>query len=84
MKNDLPNLEGAVCPLPNKHQDRIVIGHGSGGKMMADLIKNTFYPPLANPALLAGNDSGVVRISDKLSLAVSTDAHVVTTLFLPG
>jgi len=84
MKNDLPNLEGAACPIPNKHHDRIVIGHGSGGKMMADLIKNTFYPPFANPTLLAGNDSGVVRISDDLSLAVSTDAHVVSPLFFPG
>jgi hydrogenase expression/formation protein HypE len=84
MTNDLPELEGAVCPVPNLHHDKIVIGHGSGGKMMADLIKNTFYPPLANPILLAGNDSGVVRINDQLSLAVSTDAHVVSPLFFPG
>jgi hydrogenase expression/formation protein HypE len=84
MSNDLPSLEGAVCPVPERHQDKIVIGHGSGGKMMADLIKNTFYPPFSNPTLLAGNDSGVVKLTDDLSLAVSTDAHVVSPLFFPG
>ena len=51
---------------------------------MADLIKDVFYPPLANAALLAGDDAGVVEISDGVHLAVSTDAHVVSPLFFPG
>lgn len=84
MSQKIQNLEGPVCPLPNKHKDTIVIGHGSGGKMMADLIKDIFYPPLANPALLAGNDSGVVQLTNEIKLAVSTDAHVVSPLFFPG
>jgi hydrogenase expression/formation protein HypE len=84
MKKDLPNLEGPVCPLPKQHQDKIVIGHGSGGKMMTDLIKNIFFPPLANPTLLAGNDAGVVPLTEDISLAVSTDAHVVSPLFFRG
>ena len=84
MSEKTPNLEGPVCPLPKKHRDTIVIGHGSGGKMMADLIKDIFYPPLANPALLAGNDSGVVQLTDDIKLAVSTDAHVVSPLFFAG
>ncbi len=84
MSDKIPNLEGPVCSLPIKHKDTIVIGHGSGGKMMADLIKDIFYPPLANPALLAGNDSGVVQLTDEIKLAVSTDAHVVSPLFFPG
>lgn len=84
MSQKIPNLEGPLCPLPNKHKDIIVIGHGSGGKMMADLIKDIFYPPLANPALLAGNDSGVVQLTDEIKLAISTDAHVVSPLFFPG
>ena len=84
MTKDIPPLEGPVCPLPLSHQEKIVLGHGSGGKMMADLIKEKFYPPLANPALLAGNDAGVVDLGDGLQLAVSTDAHVVSPLFFPG
>ena len=61
-----------------------MLGHGSGGKMMSDLIKNVFYPRLENEPLLAGNDAGVIEISDGISLAVSTDAHVVSPLFFPG
>jgi hydrogenase expression/formation protein HypE len=84
MTKKIPPLEGPVCPLPHSHQEKIVLGHGSGGKMMADLIKEKFYPPLANPALLAGNDAGVVKLDNGLQLAVSTDAHVVSPLFFPG
>ena len=84
MSDKFTTLEGPVCPLPKEHKDLIVIGHGSGGKMMADLIKDIFFPPLANPALLAGNDSGVVQLTDEIRLAVSTDAHVVSPLFFPG
>jgi hydrogenase expression/formation protein HypE len=84
MSNKLPTMEGPICPVPKSHREKIVIGHGSGGKMTADLIREIFYPPLANPALLAGNDSGVVQITKELNLAVSTDAHVVSPLFFPG
>ncbi len=84
MTNKTPSMESPACPLPRKHTEKIVQGHGSGGKMMADLIKDVFYPPLANAALLAGDDAGVVEIADGLRLAVSTDAHVVSPLFFPG
>jgi hydrogenase expression/formation protein HypE len=84
MTKELPSLEGPVCSLPRSHKDRIVIGHGSGGKMTADLIRDIFYPPLSNPALLAGNDAGIVQLADGSMLAISTDAHVVSPLFFPG
>ncbi len=84
MTKNTPALESPICPIPRKHSDKIVQGHGSGGKMMADLIKDVFYPPLANAALLAGDDAGVVDIGDGFRLAVSTDAHVVSPLFFPG
>jgi len=84
MTKKTPSMESPICPMPRKHFDKIVQGHGSGGKMMADLIKDIFYPPLANAALLAGNDAGIVEISDGVHLAVSTDAHVVSPLFFPG
>jgi hydrogenase expression/formation protein HypE len=84
MTNKTPPMESPICPLPRKHTDKIVQGHGSGGKMMADLIKDVFYPPLANAALLAGDDAGVVELSNGVRLAISTDAHVVSPLFFPG
>ncbi len=84
MTETTTSLQGAICPVPKRHQDKIVQGHGSGGKMMADLIKDVFYPSLANEALLAGNDAGVVMLPGGVRLAVSTDAHVVSPLFFPG
>ena len=78
-----PHLEGPVCPVPLHHDEKIVMGHGSGGRMSHDLIARLFQIPFANPALAAGDDAGVV---DALSgrLAISTDSHVVAPLFFPG
>ncbi len=83
-----PVIEGPVCPLPLRHDEQIVIGHGSGGKLTRDLIEKTFKPYLSNPALQEGNDfaSVVLPQSDQLNgrLALSTDAHIVSPLFFPG
>jgi hydrogenase expression/formation protein HypE len=78
------NVEGAVCPLPLQHTARIVMGHGSGGKMSHDLIARQFMPSFDNPILLAGDDAGVVSLVSGERLAVSTDSHVVWPLFFPG
>ena len=83
--SELPaDFSKSTCPLPLPHIDRIVMGHGSGGKMSHDLIARLFLPPLDNPILRAGDDSGVVDISTGTRLAISTDAHVVSPLFFPG
>jgi len=83
-KKKLPSMSGPVCPVPLTHDNKIMLGHGSGGKMMNDLIKNTFLPPLDNPTLRAGDDAGVVKVNECTCLAISTDAHVVSPLFFPG
>ena len=77
-------MEGAVCPVPLQHAKTVMMGHGSGGKMMNDLIRKTFLPPLDNAALRAGDDAGVVQPNACTRLAISTDAHVVSPLFFPG
>ena len=81
---ELPTMEGPICPIPLPHGETIVMGHGSGGKMMNDLIRKTFLPPLDNPALRAGDDAGVVQANSCTQLAISTDCHVVAPLFFPG
>lgn len=78
-----PHLEGPVCPMPLRHDEKIVLGHGSGGKMSHDLIGRIFQRPFDNPALRAANDAGVVTVPPG-RLAVSTDSHVVMPLFFPG
>lgn len=79
------NLQGPVCPRPLTHDERVVMGHGSGGKMTQDLIARIFYPPFGNPALLQGDDSAVVMPPSAAGrLAITTDAHIVAPLFFPG
>lgn len=76
--------EGPSCPLPLPHHDRIILGHGSGGKLTDELIRRVFYPCFENSALSQGNDSAILSLQDGARLAVSTDAHVVWPLFFPG
>jgi hydrogenase expression/formation protein HypE len=78
-----PILTDPSCPTPLQHNDRIVMGHGSGGRMTADLIRRIFQPYFRNPTLLAGNDFASLK-SLKGKIAVSTDSHIVSPLFFPG
>ena len=78
------DMQGSVCPLPLLHRQRIVMGHGSGGRMSQDLIASLFLPPFDNPALRAGDDAGITQLASGERLAISTDSHVVWPLFFPG
>lgn len=77
------DMQGAVCPIPLQQTETIVIGHGSGGKMMHDLVASVFKSKFQNAILDQGNDAGRVEINSNVS-AISTDAHVVKPLFFPG
>lgn len=83
-EESLPNMDGAYCPVPLQQKNTIVMGHGSGGKMMHDLIADIFVSAFDNPTLAAGNDAGSVLTKSGSKLAISTDAHVVKPLFFPG
>jgi hydrogenase expression/formation protein HypE len=63
----------------------IRLAHGAGGRVMADLIRDTFAPPLDNEFLRQMADSAVLpfEICDS-QFAVSTDSFVVGPLFFPG
>jgi hydrogenase expression/formation protein HypE len=84
MSDESVTLQGPVCPTPVQQRDRIVLGHGSGGKLMHDLIAKTFLPAFDNALLRAGDDAAVFRLSACSRLALSTDSHVVYPLFFPG
>lgn len=84
MTNDPTNFRGLVCPIPLPHNEQIVIGHGSGGRMSHDLINKIFLTAFANPILSSENDAGVIQLEDSSRLAVSTDSHVVFPLFFSG
>lgn len=77
-------VNGASCAVPFSHKDdQIVMGHGAGGKMTADLVKDIFFKTFNNPILNAGNDGAVINFQNQ-NIVISTDCHVVTPLFFPG
>ena len=81
------SMQGPACPLPFHHTESVVIGHGSGGKMTRDLIRNIFQTRIGSAYLAEGNDSARIaleRVDAGGQLAVSTDSHVVFPLFYPG
>ncbi len=78
------DMQGPVCPVPLQHEDQVVLGHGSGGKLTQKLIARYFYPPFDNPYLMQGDDSAVMDWPHGGRLAFSTDSHIVSPLFFPG
>jgi len=74
---------GLMCPSPFPALDRVQLGHGSGGKLSAALLRDRFLPAFTNPALLQLGDAAVVSLGSA-SVAISTDTFVVQPLEFPG
>ncbi len=72
-----------TCPLPLRDSPNIVMGHGGGGAMTAELIELLFLPAFGAAAAAELGDSAVVSIGDS-RIAFSTDSFVVKPLFFPG
>jgi hydrogenase expression/formation protein HypE len=83
MDNNKPSLEQLSCPAPLLAQDKVLLGHGSGGRLSAELLQKVFLPALQNPALNSLNDQALVSV-DGVRLAFTTDSFVVKPLFFPG
>jgi len=83
--NDQLNISSWTCPLPLQNYPTIVMGHGSGGKMMSDLIHHMFLPLLGNEALNQLGDAAVLELDQyPTRVAFSTDSFVVNPLIFPG
>src|SRR5215813_12671586 len=86
MSSDPVTLDSALamsCPVPITTTDRILLGHGSGGKMTAELLARCFLPAFRNPYLDRLDDQAVVGVNGA-RFAFTTDSYVVTPLFFPG
>ena len=75
--------EGPACPVPLTDRSRVQLGHGSGGKMSATLLRERFLPHFGNPTLDRLGDAAVVDVPAG-RLAISTDTFVVRPLEFPG
>jgi len=71
------------CPAPLPAKDKILLGHGSGGRLTVELIREIFLPAFQNPILARLDDQAIVSVNG-LRLAFTTDSFVVSPLFFPG
>ncbi|MEU5976879.1 hydrogenase expression/formation protein HypE [Streptomyces sp. NPDC047315] len=78
-----PDLSGWSCPLPLRDHPRVVMAHGGGGAISAELIENVFLPAFGGAALAGLADSAVLPVGGA-RIAFSTDSYVVRPLFFPG
>ena len=72
-----------TCPAPLADASRILLGHGSGGGLSAQLLERVFLPALGNPILDRLEDQAILEV-EAGRLAFTTDSFVVTPLFFPG
>lgn len=79
------DLEAWSCPMPLRDHPNVVMGHGGGGTLSAELVSHLFLPAY-------GDDGGVLaQLGDAALLdvaggriAMSTDSFVVRPRFFPG
>ncbi|HTU89324.1 MAG TPA: hydrogenase expression/formation protein HypE [Gemmataceae bacterium] len=77
-----------ACPLPKSRYDHILLGHGSGGQLTAELIQRLFVPAFGNDVLGALEDQATLPVAhasgSSTRIAFTTDSFVVRPLFFPG
>jgi len=61
---------------------KILLDHGSGGKVSHQLVTDMMLPAFDNPILTQLNDGALFEIEGK-RLAFSTDTYVVDPIFFP-
>jgi hydrogenase expression/formation protein HypE len=62
--------------------DKVLLAHGSGGKVSHNLIDNVFMKCFTDPVLNRQDDAAVVPGGSRL--AFTTDSYVVRPIFFPG
>lgn len=87
--DSLSDLPFGTCPVPQSHYEHILLGHGSGGQLTAELIQRLFVPGFGNDVLGALEDQATVSLGSGYGvkgprIAFTTDAFVVRPLFFPG
>ncbi|KAA5543709.1 hydrogenase expression/formation protein HypE [Roseiconus nitratireducens] len=86
------DFDRSVCPTPRQDHERVLLGHGSGGRLSADLVGRVFLPEFGNEVLSALEDAATLTIDPRGEatrdqanrIAFTTDSFVVKPLFFPG
>ncbi len=78
---------GLSCPVPLRDHPNVVMGHGGGGRLSAELVEHLFLPAFtrgtADAPLTELGDCAVLEVGGA-RLAFSTDSYVVRPRFFPG
>jgi hydrogenase expression/formation protein HypE len=69
--------------MTKHNKDRVLLGHGGGGKMTSSLIHDQILPKLDRGKLAALPDSVVLSGLGE-NIAYTTDSFIVSPLFFPG
>lgn len=65
--------------------ETVVMGHGSGGSLMKEIIEEVFFAAFQNDFLAQENDAcALPALKEGDRIAFSTDSFVVTPHFFPG
>jgi hydrogenase expression/formation protein HypE len=79
-----PDPANLACPAPIAERARVLLGHGSGGRLSAALMHDVIGPALAAAAPGGPlNDAAIVEVGGQ-RLAFTTDSFVVSPLEFPG
>jgi hydrogenase expression/formation protein HypE len=79
-----PDPAALTCPVPLEETEQVLLGHGSGGRLSAELIGDVLVPALGRAAPPGPLEDAAVFAAGDTELAISTDAYVVSPLFFAG
>lgn len=92
--SDTARFDQMTCPLPMTNYEHVLLGHGSGGKLTADLIQHLFLPGFGGEILAALEDQATLNLNKTSGtggngatmprIAFTTDSFVIHPLFFPG
>ena len=75
--------QGFSCPLPITDYETIQLAHGSGGRMMAELLDKMILSVFKNDHLDKMEDQATLNIASS-KISFTTDTFVVDPIFFPG
>ena len=82
-----------TCPVPRTSHTQVLLGHGSGGTLTAELIEDVFLPGWEGTTLATLEDQATLDLgrvwrptngTQAPRIAMTTDSFVVQPLFFPG
>ncbi|NUQ82831.1 MAG: hydrogenase expression/formation protein HypE [Bacteroidetes bacterium] len=71
------------CPIPVTTHTQILLGHGSGGTLMNQLLEKHIFSRFRNSMIQERHDGAMLPVQTG-TLAFSTDSYVVHPLIFPG